>query len=74
MSILLEQIVKGVEQLPEADRQRVLGYIEGLQAKNRRGVPGAWLLEFAGAFDPEDLDRMEQAIEADCERIDPDEW
>ena len=34
------------------------------------GTPGATLLKIAGSIDPQDLKRMSDAIEQDCERID----
>jgi hypothetical protein len=36
--------------------------------------PGHGILALAGAIPPEDLRRMEQAIEAGCERVDESEW
>lgn len=39
-----------------------------------RGSTADVLLRFAGSIPPDDLARMEQVIEQDCERIDPNEW
>ena len=38
------------------------------------GIPGKTLLRFAGTIDREDLDKMAEAIQADCESIDSSEW
>lgn len=39
-----------------------------------KGTPGRELLRFAGTIPPEDCRRMEEAIEAGCERVDPGAW
>jgi hypothetical protein len=39
-----------------------------------RGVPGQALLRFAGLVESDDLALMKQAIEDDCEQVQPDEW
>ncbi len=38
-----------------------------------KGIPGKALLRFAGTIDREDLDRMAEAIQADCEGVNPNE-
>ena len=42
----------------------------GRKAGPLRGTPSTVLLEFAGSIDKEDLRRMEQVIEEECEQID----
>ncbi len=72
MSVTLtQQIIERVNQLDAEQQQKVLEFMRELARP--RGVPAQSLLKFAGRIAPEDLDRMEQAME-DCERIDPDEW
>ena len=39
-----------------------------------RGTPGYVFLQFAGTIPEESLQRMEQVIKEECERIDNDEW
>jgi hypothetical protein len=55
-------------------RRRIAEYVCALAADPPRGVPGHALLRFAGTLPEDVLRRMEQAIEADCERIDHAEW
>lgn len=51
----------------------VLGY--GLrQTPAPEGTPLEVLLRFAGTIDPEEGRRMQEAIEVECERVDPRDW
>ncbi len=43
---------------------------EGRRLGPLQGTPSTVLLEFAGSIEAEDVRRMEQVIEEDCERID----
>lgn len=58
--------------LPVAQQYQVLEYARTLASPT--GVPGASLLKFAGSIDEDELDRMSQAIEEGCEKVDSDEW
>jgi hypothetical protein len=60
------------EKLDAAQQQRVLEFVRSLSEP--QGVPGSSLLRFAGMIPLDDLEKMAQAIEEDCERIDPSEW
>ena len=44
------------------------------QQSTPKGTPGRELLKFFGTIDSEDCRRMEEAIEAGCERVDPRGW
>jgi hypothetical protein len=55
-------------------QHRVLEFARALSTAAPRGVPGKELLSFAGAIAPDDLRRMEQAIQEGCEKVNPDEW
>lgn len=73
-STLPEQIREVVERLSPDDQQRVLEFAQVLtQSRLPAGTPGSALLRFAGAFSPETIAAMEQALE-DSERIDLDEY
>ncbi|MBI3990358.1 MAG: hypothetical protein HY347_12175 [candidate division NC10 bacterium] len=56
------------------EQRQVLEFARSLRRRHIRGTPGAKVLELAVGIDPEDLKRMEEAIEEGCERIEPDEW
>lgn len=55
-------------------QRQVLDFARALALARPHGVPGETLLRFGGMFDPDDLRAMEQAIEEECEKIDPDGW
>jgi len=40
----------------------------------RQGVAGSDLLAFAGCIEPSELQKMSQAIEEDCAKVDLNEW
>jgi hypothetical protein len=40
----------------------------------RQGVSGSQLLAFAGCIEPSELQKMSQAIEDDCAKVDLNEW
>jgi hypothetical protein len=71
---LAQQIAEEAAKLPLADQQRVLAFAQALSLSHSRGTPGKDLLKFVGSIDKEDLEAMKQAIEEECERIEPDEW
>nr|WP_238361161.1 hypothetical protein [Iningainema tapete] len=63
--------------MPEAALNQVLNFVESLAQetiKEPKGIPGSHLLRFAGTIAREDLELMAQAIEADCGKVDVDEW
>jgi hypothetical protein len=68
---LAQQIIERISQLDAVQQQRVLDFVRHLERP--RGVPARSLLKFAGRIAPDDVKRIEEAIE-DCERIDPNEW
>ena len=69
---IIERVVREMENMPRDQQYRVLEFARALTIP--RGVPGRELLKFAGTIPAEDLRLMSEAIEEDCERIDPDEW
>ena len=68
------ELLKEVEQLPPPLQQKVVDFAHSLAHPRPRGTPGKQLLEFAGILSPEEATAMMNAIEEDCERIDPNEW
>ena len=68
------QVVQQLETLPENLQRQVLEFVQALQLLQQRGVSGKQLLQFAGTIPPDDLELMREATEAECERVDLDEW
>lgn len=69
---LTEELREELDKLAPEQQRQVLACAR--QLSRPAGVPGEVVLRFAGLIPPDDLALMEQAIEEDCERIDPDEW
>ena len=74
MATIDQEIAKLLHQLPEAEQQRVLDFARELADVKPRGIPGADLLGFAGHIPPDDLQRMNDAIEEGCEAVNFGEW
>ena len=70
------QLTDRMKSLPLASQQKVLDYAKSIASGSTLGpgTPGKDLLRFAGTISKEDLALMEQAIEEDCEQIDPNGW
>ncbi len=71
---LQSEIAKQVEKLPPSAQEQVLRFATSLTSELPRGDKGANLLAFSGSLDPESAREMTEAIEKECERIDPSEW
>ena len=79
MSMALKQeILDQLDRLSRHDRQKVLDFARWLAERRQvRGVPAQEILAFFRSLppaDPVDLQVMSEAIEADCEQVDPDAW
>jgi len=68
------KVIEQLETLPENLQGQVLEFVQALQMRVRRGVPGKKLLRFAGAIPLDDVELMRQAIEDECEQVDLNEW
>ena len=65
------EILASIGRLPAHLQRKVLDFASSLQ---NRGVTGKECLKFQGGIPPEDLNKMAEAIEKDCERIDASGW
>lgn len=74
MVTLEQQILEQVRRLTSGEQQQVLDYLQQMTSERPPGTSGQALKRFIGSIPASDLDRMEAAIEADLERIDPDAW
>ena len=68
------EIQEQLLQLPLEQQRQVLEFARALVTARVRGVPGHTLVRFAGLVETEDLALMKQAIEEDCEQVQPNEW
>ena len=74
MATIDREITELLRRLPELQQQRVLEYARELAEVKPRGIPGANLIAFGGRIPPDDLQRMQHAIEEGCEAVNPGEW
>ena len=71
---LKDQLLEQFDKLSPEQQRRLVEFAQSLATTRPRGVPGRELLSFAGTIDADDLRRMADAIDNDCEQIDLHEW
>ena len=64
------EILDEINKLEKGQQAEVLEFVRSLAGSDMEGVLGKTLLRFAGTIEKEDLDKMAEAIQADCESID----
>ena len=69
-----QEITKRVQVLPAELQDQVLRFIDALSQAPAAGLPSVELLPFAATLDPESARQMSEAIEEECEQIDPGDW
>jgi hypothetical protein len=67
---IVSKVIDQMQELPEKLQRQVLDYVQSLKTTNELDLHGKQILEFAGSISREDLDAMEQAVNAECESID----
>jgi len=67
------EFLKGLDLLSKEQQNKVISYIKSL-LKRTAGSHRQKLLQFAGSFNPKDVQEISSAIEAGCENIDKNEW
>jgi hypothetical protein len=67
------ELLKRFNQLSEEEQRQVLRFAENLPVSSPQR-PERHFLDLAGTLDSQSAQEMLQAIEEDCERIDPHEW
>jgi hypothetical protein len=71
---IVDKVIEQMAGMPNELQWRVLEFTRALAVSSPGGVAGSQILRFAGAIAPDDLNRMREAIEQSCERVDGDEW
>jgi len=72
--LIQSEILSYLGQLGSEDQARVVNLARTLAKSSKRGTPGKDLLRIAGTIPHDDLEQMKEAIEQECERLDPNEW
>jgi hypothetical protein len=65
-----KEILDEIHKLGEDQQKEVLEFVRSLASFELVGVPGKHLLRFAGTINKDDLQKMSEAIQGDCERVD----
>ena len=71
---IISKVVEQLRMMPDDLQQEVLYFTQRLQVSKPAGVAGKTLIQFAGTIPLDDLETMRQAISADCEQVDLNEW
>jgi hypothetical protein len=71
---IADKVVEQLNELPQELQWRVLEFTRALAQSAPHGLPGRQLLPFEGTISPEEAQRMREAIEQGCERVDTHEW
>jgi hypothetical protein len=72
--LIQNELLSYLGQLGTEDQAKVVNFARVLAKSPKRGTPGKEWLRVVGAIPHVDLAEMTQAIEEECERIDPNEW
>lgn len=64
-----KEILDEIHKLGKGQQAEVLEFVRSLAKSEMTGAPGKMLLRFAGTIDRADLDKMAEAIQADCENV-----
>ncbi len=74
-SAIERDILEEIQKLDMSQQKRVQEFARSLAAGvQSAGIPGKYLLRFAGAIDKDDLEEIARSIDTGCERADRIEW
>jgi hypothetical protein len=74
VSTIEHDVTRQLDNLSPDLQRQVLAYVQALTQSFPKGVSGKKLLRFSGILEAEDIQAITQAIEAECERVDVNEW
>ena len=69
-----QEIASKIDSLPSDLQEQVLRFVASLDKSAPVGEKGANLRQFSSSLDPLSAQQMTQAIEEECERVEPGEW
>ncbi len=72
--LIVNKVIEQLKELPDELQWRVFEFTRALAISAPRGIPGRQLRAFAGIIPPDDLQLMQAAIRAGCEKVDDHEW
>ena len=69
-----KELLIALGNLPEEAQHQVAEFARTLTMRRTSGSLASTLLTLGGSIDPQDLQKMAEAIQEGCERIDVDGW
>ncbi len=73
MSAVRDAVLREIAKMSEPQLEEVLAAIRSRGRPLGSGMTGrAFITRFGGLIPPDELDRMDAAIERDCETVEPD--
>jgi hypothetical protein len=69
-----KELLVALDNLPEEAQRELAEFARILTARQSSGSGTRLLLRLGGSIDPQDLRRMEEAIQEGCEKVEADEW
>ena len=69
-----KDILEEIHKLDPPQQERVLEFARSLANDQPPGIPGKYLLRFAGKIDRDDLREVARSIDKGCERVDYNKW
>ena len=71
----IEQAISGhLKNLNTDEQRKILEFARALNLSKLKGTHGKDLIKFASSIDKDDLNLMKDAIEAECEKVNDNEW
>lgn len=69
-----KELLVALDSLPEEAQRQVAEFARTLTARQSSGSVANALLRIGGSIDPQDLQKMDEAIVEGCEKVDVDGW
>lgn len=74
VSTIEHDVTRQLDNLSPDLQRQVLAFAKALAHSFPKGVSGKKLLRFSGILEADDIQAITQAVEAECERVDVNEW
>jgi hypothetical protein len=74
VSSIEHDVTRQLDNLSPYLQRQVLAFAQALAQSFPKGVAGKKLLRFSGILEADDIQAITQANEAECERVDVNEW
>ena len=73
-SEIKKMIIDDLKNLSFEMQKRVQEFTHALLVSQSKGTPGKELVKFSGIIDDEDAEKIREAVDEGCEKVDFNEW